>query len=77
MTPSMNWRQQISAVGPNKVAKAMNVKYPTVYKYIKPGSVALPRGKSKDLCDAMEVFLSRREHKAFVQSLSLEMTGLV
>ena len=72
----MDWRQQIDKVGVNKVAKAMGVKYPTVYKYITPGSKTLPRGKSKDLCDAMRLFLTAHEYKHFKQSLSDEMVGV-
>lgn len=73
----MTWREQIKSIGGNKVAKAMHVKYPTVYKYIKPGSSAIPRDKIKSLCDAMELLLNKKQYKQFISSLTSEMTGQV
>jgi len=73
----MSWRQQIVEVGPSKIANAMNVKYPTVYKYIRPGSKTVPRDKLKDLCAAMALFLSQEDIEQFRRSLALEKSGFM
>lgn len=70
----MTWREQIKAIGGNKIARGMGVKYPTVYRYIKPGSKTLPRTLTKKLCKAVEPHLTRREYKDFLNSLSNDVT---
>lgn len=71
----MGWREKIKTVGGSKVAERMGVKYPTILRYIRPGSKTIPRRLSADLCEAMKVFLTKREYREFVESLSSEAIG--
>jgi len=72
----ITWREQIKNIGGSKVARAMGVKYPTVHKYIKPGSDTLPRGKTRLLCRAMRQFLTDDEFEHFLNSLSSEIVSV-
>ena len=72
----MTWREMIKQVGANKIAREMNVKYPTVLKYIKDGATTLPREKMKDLCSVMQKHLADCDFITFMNSLSEEITGV-
>jgi len=74
MKENKTWREYIKDVGGSKVAVGMGVKYPTVHKYIKPGSKTLPRSLAGNLCRVMKTHLRAREYKKFLDSLSAEAT---
>ena len=66
----MEWRETIKNIGVAVVARGLGVKYPTVYKWTKPGSKTMPT-LHPELLDFIFRY-HRHLYKAFCASITSE-----